>query len=256
MKKRTRTILFVACVVLFCLTAPTMIFYSQGFRFDFEQKRLVQTGGLYFKVLPADAEVYIDGKFESKTAFFTNSLLIEKLLPKTYQVEIKKPGYHAWSKTLEVKEREVTDAKNIVLINQSPTLSVVATSTAEINSVVAQIETSATSSDKKKVIEANEHEIWIWFPQKQNEQSLNGESDRLFLTRFSEKIGQVLWLNDYYLIFTLGEKIKIVEIDERDRLNMVDVAEFENPTLFWDRDTKELYVLSANELYLLTGLLP
>lgn len=256
MKKRTRTTLFIICVVLFCLVAPSMILYSQGYRVDFEKKRIVQTGGLYLKVLPADAEVYINGKFKDGTTFFTNSLFIENLLPKTYQIEVKKDGYHPWQKTLAVREKEVTDAKNIVLITQSPDFTILTTSPEEISLIVAEIAASATSSDKQKVIEVSDYEIWIVFPEKQTGQSLEEQPDKLFLTRFSKKISQVYWLNDYYLIFNLGNKIKVAEIDSRDRLNMVDLAEFESPEIFWSRADEKLYVLSEGKLYLSTNLLP
>ena len=36
MTKRTRTILFLICVILFLLITPSVIFYSLGYRFDFE----------------------------------------------------------------------------------------------------------------------------------------------------------------------------------------------------------------------------
>ena len=78
----------------------------------------------------------------------------------------------------------------------------------------------------------------------------------MFLTRFSEKINDVLWLNDYYLIFTLGNKLKIAEIDDRDKLNVVDLAEFNFPEIFWDEENENLYVLSEKALYSSENLLP
>ncbi len=256
MQKRTRTILFIICVVLFCLAAPSIILYSQGYRVDLGGKRIVQTGGLYFKALPPNAEIYINGEFRDKTAFLTNSLFIENLLPKTYQVEVKKEGYRSWEKNLTVEERKVTDAKNIILITQEPDFTLFSTSTQEINLTVAGITASATSSDKEKIIEATDYEIWVFFPNKQTEKPSIEQKERIFLTRFSEKIGKIFWFNDYYLIFNLSDKIKVVEIDDRDRINMVDIAEFENPEIFWSQKDKKLYVLSEGKLYVATNLLP
>ena len=119
MTKRTRTILFLICLFLFLLIAPLAIFYSQGYRFDFDSKKITQTGGLFLKVFPKSAEIYLDGKLKKKTDFFFGSILIENLLPKKYKIEIKKEGYFTWEKNLEIREKEVTEAKNVILFPEN-----------------------------------------------------------------------------------------------------------------------------------------
>jgi len=255
MSKRTRTILFIICVVIFALATPVVVFYSQGYRFDFETKKIVQTGAFYFKVSPRNAEIYLNNKPKAKTSIFTNSALIENLVPKTYGVEIKKQGYYTWQKNLEVKERQVTEAKNVVLIPENPNFIILATSTKEILDITSKIEMVATSSDKNKLIEFNDYEIWISLIKK-TIQSQTEQEEKIFITRFSEKIDKVFWLNDYYLIFNVGNKIKVAEIDDRDRINIVDLVEFENPEIFWSEKAKKLYVLSQDNLYLSENLLP
>jgi len=240
MTKKTRTILFSICAFLFAVTAPSIIFYSQGYRLDFAARKIVQTGGLYFKVAPRSAQVYINGKPKDTTSIFTNSSLVKNLLPKTYAIEISKDGYYSWQKNLEVKEKQVTEAKNITLFPKNINF-------ATTSFPVPQTITSATSSDGQKVIEADQHEIWI---------SLTKEKEKIFLVRFSETISKVFWLNDYYLIFNVGNKIKVAEIDDRDRLNVIDLAEFKTPEIFWDSANNKLYVLSGGALYVSEGLLP
>lgn len=242
MTRRTRTTLLIVLIVLFALIAPSVILYSQGYRFDFETKRLVQTGTFYFKVFPRSTEIYLDGKFKKKTSMLTGSVLIENLLPKKYDIEIKKEGFHPWQKSLEVKERRVTEAKNIILFPKNPDFIVA--------SQMPETEMTATSSDKKKVVEFNNYEIWIYLLKDRE------EKEEVFLTRFSEKIDKVFWLNDYYLIFNVSDKIKITEIDDRDKLNVIDLAKFGNPEIFWDKINKNLYILSEEKLYLLKNLLP
>ncbi|MFH1423897.1 MAG: hypothetical protein ABIG29_03045 [Candidatus Nealsonbacteria bacterium] len=251
MTKKTRTILFAICVFLFSLTAPSVIFYSQGYRFDFETRKIVQTGGLYFKVTPRSAQVYLNGKLIETTSIFTSSSLVENLLPKTYYVEIKKDGFNSWQKNMEVKERQVTEAKNITLIPQNINF------VKSIETPLPKYLANATSSDGNKVVKYDDHEIWISFPEEEKD---------IFLIRFSEKICQVFWLNDYYLIFNVGGKInldfspcsklKVAEIDDRDRLNVIDIAEFKTPEIFWDNANGKLYVSSENTLYVSEGLLP
>ena len=115
MKQKTRKILFFLCVFLFILSAPVVVLYSQGYRFDFENRKLTQTGGLFLKVIPKDIEIYLEGKSAGKTDFLFGQTLIDNLLPEKYNIKVKKEGYFDWEKNLEIKEKEVTGAKNIVL---------------------------------------------------------------------------------------------------------------------------------------------
>ena len=71
----------------------------------------------------------------------------------------------------------------------------------------------------------------------------------LFLTRFSEAIDQVYWLNSNYLIFNSGDKIKVAEIDERDKINIYNLAEFKDLEFFWNYINKRIYVLSDGNFY-------
>lgn len=207
---------------------------------DFENKKIVQTGAFYFKVSPGRADVYLNGKIEKSTSVITDSAYIENLLPKNYQIEIKKDGYRSWKKNLGVKEREVTKAEDITLFPLNPNF-------AAIDKAPEKITAPATSTDKKKAVESNGYEISV---------TLIEKGEKVFLTRFSERIGNIFWLNDYYLIFNAGNKIKISEIDARDGLNIINLAEFEKPSVIWDKDSKRLYVLSGNKTYLLENLLP
>ncbi len=129
MSKGFRTFLFAFFLLLFAAAAPAIVFYAQGYRLDWPpesgKKLIVKTGGIFVKAHPKQTDIYINGKLKKKTDFFFNSALVENLLPRQYQVEIKKSGYHAWSKTLEVKEKEVVEASNIFLFPQNSKFSLI-----------------------------------------------------------------------------------------------------------------------------------
>jgi hypothetical protein len=124
MTKKARKILFLICFCLFILIAPSVVFYSQGYRFDINPpaggKKITQTGGLFLKIVPKQVEVFIDEKLEKRTDFFFGSILIENLLPRKYKIEVRKEGYHSWEKSLEIKEKEVAEVKSIVLFPENP----------------------------------------------------------------------------------------------------------------------------------------
>lgn len=248
MTRKTRTVLFIICAMLFALASPSLIFYSQGYRVDWANKRIVQTGAFYLKALPKNADVHLDGKLEDETSGLTGAVLIEDLSPKIYTVEIRKGGYHYWQKTLEVRQREVTEAKNIILFPIN------------INFAVAdripKITASATSSDGEKIVEFSDYEIGVRFLEDQTEPVQRKGGDRIFVTRLSEKIGNIFWLNNNYLIFNSGDKIKIAEIDDRDKINIIDLTEFPSPKVFWDKSAKKLYISSKNIFYVSDNLLP
>jgi hypothetical protein len=149
MTKRSRTILFFICAILFLLIAPTITLYSMGYRIDFDSKRIIQTGGFYFKVVPKNVQIFIDGKIKKKTDFLSGSILIDNVLPKKYEIQIKKEGYLPWKKILEIKEKEVTEAKNIVLIPEKPRFEIVGN----------KVESFFFSPDGKKIIVKDEESL-------------------------------------------------------------------------------------------------
>jgi len=115
MKNWQRKFLFSFFLSLFLIFGPILIFYSLGYRFDFEKRRITKTGGIFIKALPKEVEISIDGKIKEKTDPFWGSLLIENLLPKKYKIRVEKEGYFPWEKELEVEEEKVTQVKNLVL---------------------------------------------------------------------------------------------------------------------------------------------
>jgi hypothetical protein len=116
------------------------------------------------------------------------------------------------------------------------------------------IEDLKISPDSKKIVYFSDNEIWILFLRDINTEKKAG--DRVFLMRLSEKIKDCFWLNSNYLVFRAGNFIKISEIDERDRINIVDVVELKNPEIFWNKVEKRLYILSEGILYRSRILLP
>lgn len=142
MTRKTRTILFFLFAFLFIIITPLIIFYSQGYRLDFGTKKIVQTGGFYFTIWPSSADIHIDGKTMKKTDFFFGSIFWQDLIPKNYKVTISKEGYQPWQKTLEIKERLVTEIKNVILFPQK----------VDFQGVSQGVQNFWALSDKKRLI--------------------------------------------------------------------------------------------------------
>jgi cytidyltransferase-like protein len=119
------------------------------------------------------------------------------------------------------------------------------------------------SPDNKKLAYFSNHEIWILFLSDKNDPPQKKAGEKLFLIRLSETITDVFWINSNYLIFMAGDIIKISEIDDRDKLNIIDIFETKklpqngsSLEMFWNQFDKKLYLLSGNNLYGSGALLP
>jgi len=152
MKKKTRKLLFFVFFLIFITLAPILTLYVQGYRFDFENRKLTQTGGLFIKTIqPKQADIYLDDKFFQTTDFFFSSALIENLLPKEYNVKVQKKDYHTWEKNLEIQEKQVVEARSIVLIPKDPGFELLATN----------VDNIWFSKDKKRAV-LKEENINTW----------------------------------------------------------------------------------------------
>ncbi len=120
MTQKSRKILVYSLIFLFFIISPILIFYTQGYRFDFENKKITQTGSLFFKTIPKYTKIYLDGVLEDKTDFLFGSILIENLIPKQYEIIVEKNNYVSWGKTLAIKAKQVNNAKNIILFPENP----------------------------------------------------------------------------------------------------------------------------------------
>ena len=464
MSKKTRTIFFLICLFLFFLITPLVVLYSQGYRIDWDSKKIIKTGGFYFNVWPAGAQIFLDGKFQKKTGFLSNYVYIDNLKPKEYKIEIKKEGFFPWQKNLEIKENLVINFNDIFLIPENPKYTTLSQNTEDFffspdgrkvilkertekgwnlkiieldinlksglfsgfespeielsdlkfsadsekilfttkekekqRSWILELEspfqekmpadlisldflggkasdTSFNSDDSKKIFfvkennlfEANlsnkeissrpvlinlityeisegnlfwlskngfilktglngeieeklnfeplsikegekyqiyiknpliflkegdtfyifnsdsqileklsdfakelklspdgrkmayfnNYEIWVLFLEKNEGQPKREFLEKLFLTRYSEKIGQVFWYTSNYLIFTVGNKIKISEIDNRGNTNIYDFSEFNSPKIYFNQFDKKLYFLSEGNFFSSEKLLP
>lgn len=439
MNRKTRSFLFLFLVLIFLIAAPSAVFYSQGYRLDLENLRVVQTGGFYFKVVPQNVSIVITPEnrrkiIKSDTDFFFGTSYIRNLLPGKYNLTVAKEGYHSWYKSLKIKEKMVTEMKNITLIpkdldftiikkdvsnifplshrreivikelvndeewqltlydpvrssskqlisskkvsgnplsvfssprrdeflidmgshylvidsanethyiinditdpllhprkansliyledgnlslynyldntrsilaeevetfgiredgdivwlshngllfkngdhirNRSflmnkeseyrillPNLSEIAIirdntfyflNNGDFKEIFQSYQKPVPSPDRRKLALYSNHEINVLYLDDTTEQPNKKRWENSFLTRFSGRVDNVEWLNNHHLIFNVEDEIKIIEIDDRDHINIIDVASLPDPKPYFDRATNQLYVLSDGNLF-------
>lgn len=261
MARKTRLIILLACGLFFFITAPAVIVYSLGYRFDFDQKKLSATGGVFIKAWPESAEVFIDSKFSGKTKLFAGSIFAQNLLPKQHNILVKKEGYFPYQKTLDVKEKEVVKIEHILLFKENILFDVLKNEEESPFKKQEEINNKTElSPDGTRVLFYDDYEILFSFVWQLNQP----EPEKKFLNRFSEKISRVLWLNNDYIVFTVGGKIKITEIDNKNNVNIVTLPEKlvlsdgttvnplnsvngKEPEIYFSQQDKKLYILAGDK---------
>ncbi|MDO8529634.1 MAG: PEGA domain-containing protein [bacterium] len=112
----SKKIFFWFLVALFFTTAPLVIFYSIGYRFNPQRGIFVYTGSLSIKSNPQNVEVYIDGKIENKTINrINNSYHLGGIKPGEHLIEVNAPGFNSWNKKIAVNSGTSTEFWNVVL---------------------------------------------------------------------------------------------------------------------------------------------
>ncbi|MCD5396289.1 MAG: PEGA domain-containing protein [Candidatus Pacebacteria bacterium] len=182
MSKLQKKILFISLVFWFLVFSLIFVFYSQGYRFDFSKRKIVQTGGLFLKISPPGVSIYLNDKLIKKTNFLFDSLFLNNLIPGEYKIQIEKDGYHSWSKTLPVEELKVTEAKYIRLFPKKLNFKDLEKNIQDIyllnnQEIILQRNTNngweivKLNSDLKKEVLARESDFVKYFSNKKNKTS-------------------------------------------------------------------------------------
>ena len=115
MSSRLRFFIFLTFLLTFLISAPLVVLYTAGYRFDFAHGRIVQTAVLQVTSTPRNADVLIDGELAEDRTPAT----IERVLPGEHVVRVEKEGYLSWEKTLSFESRQTTFASGVVLLKEA-----------------------------------------------------------------------------------------------------------------------------------------
>ena len=118
MTLKTRRTIFYFLVLLFVIAATLVIFYSMGFRIDFKNFAVTETGGIYVRSNPSDIGIVLDGKqIKNRSGILNSGTLIDDLSPGIYALNIDFDGYASWQKDVKVLPGIVSVFDSIVLIS-------------------------------------------------------------------------------------------------------------------------------------------
>jgi hypothetical protein len=78
----------------------------------------------------------------------------------------------------------------------------------------------------------------------------------ILLSTFPQKITDLVWVADDYFAAVINGKIKINEIDNRDKINSFELTGENYSKIWFDSNNKSLIVVKDSDLYESTRLLP
>jgi hypothetical protein len=109
------------------------------------------------------------------------------------------------------------------------------------------------SDDGKKLLFWTNNEIRLLMLRDWEVQPIRKKNNNILITRFSETINNVQWMDNYEnIIFSVNNSIKSSEIDIRDRINIVDIMKtdrpLENRQVFYNKENQTLYFIDQEIL--------
>lgn len=114
--QKIRVIIFIITIFVVTTGGYFASLYARGYRLNWETKKFSPSGLLIVKSNPEGSPVYVNGELMGAT----NSNL--SLPPGNYDLEVKKEGYHTWSKRITI-EKEVVTEIDAYLFKLAPSLS-------------------------------------------------------------------------------------------------------------------------------------
>lgn len=106
-----RKFFFFAFIALFVIIAPLLILYTAGYRYNFEHRKIQETGVLLVTYRPSDAILRLNGEIRSTAS----PARITGLVPGRYTITVTKDGHQPWEKKLWIEASQTTFAQHIVL---------------------------------------------------------------------------------------------------------------------------------------------
>jgi hypothetical protein len=112
-----RRVFFWVFAILFLLTTPVAILYSQGYRFNQYQGIFIHSGSITVKSTPSSPSIYLNGELQpsGRLDIINNSTTLNGLRPGTYNLKVTADGYGDWEKNVEVHSGVSTEFWNVFL---------------------------------------------------------------------------------------------------------------------------------------------
>lgn len=164
-------------VLVFLVALPSLIFYTTGYRLNFENEEtsIVTTGGMYITTDNLEVDVYLDDEQVERPRLFRSAYYIQNIATGQHRVVVQRPDLYTWVKELPVDPYIVTEASafNMPVIPHvrpiskyttatgTPVYLGVATTTTLFSGVTTTIPVLITPSKSTRAYDLNEEYIFV-----------------------------------------------------------------------------------------------
>jgi len=255
MNHRKKNIFLVVCILLFLILAPLILSYGLGYRYDYKEKEVVQTGAVVIKTIPAQANIFLNNELQNKSGFWEDLLndfvKIDQLKVGKYNLKIKKDGYHAWEKNIGIKEGIVTKLANVILLPLDPKIK---------SAAPGNIDNLWFSRDNRKIaytVFDNQKNIVLKVSTLNSPHS--AAEFKLLASKNSSRINNLKWSeDDKNIIFEVigsrdGEPnqnpaLYLINLEENKIINLNNSFDF-LPNSKWQTEDSDIFYLANGDLY-------
>jgi hypothetical protein len=111
---KSRNRFFWLLVLVFLIALPALIFYTTGYRFDFDEEEtsIVTTGGMYITTDNLDVEVYLDNEQVERPRLFRSAYYIQNITAGQHRIVVQRSDLHTWVKELPIDPYMVVEVSS------------------------------------------------------------------------------------------------------------------------------------------------
>ena len=137
---RSLRIVQIGGLAVFGIAVALTFIFTAGYQYDPHARDLVKKGVVYFEILPAKAQLFVDGKAVEDVV--PREI---RVVPGPHTIEVRKTGFFAWTKNVIVPEDQVLKFTEIILVPTATASNVVGTVIATQNAVLQRSQRSGFS---------------------------------------------------------------------------------------------------------------
>jgi len=230
--KPWRNALLITAFVSFFVIFPIVVMTAAGYRYDWKNGLLRETGSISIDIKPTNAVIYLnDIEIKEKIPVRLNNIT-----PRKYIVRVTAAGYYDWQKEIEVKNKQTVYIKEISLLkNNEPT------------KIINRGGDGLTlSADGRYLAYYSENGVWIYDHNTQTEKKV---------ASWNEKTAPSLkWsLKKYYLAIgkqTESETITIIDAEKQTPWYVTDAQKLPINKFQWQESAEtELIFSTAKKIF-------
>lgn len=213
-----------AVTLLIVVMALSILYYAEGFRFNWKNLKVIKTGIIHLVSFPKGGDVYINGKSTSKKTPFSKNLTAGY-----YNIKITKSGYISWTSAVKIEPELVVDYKNIILIREN----IDARELEDPKKIDLLDSPEDELAAKNSLLYYNDYELW--------------QGNNL-ITRFSTPIFKaVLYPDQNHVVYQRGDEIRIIEINGTNDILLVKLHDKIATKFIISSKGDEIYFIDQNK---------